>query len=164
MKRLQLRAAAQARAAVALATQVRAAKTTGSLSILKAARMGPPSCYLARMPHIRVELSGNVARPGRLKPFLSVLAHALAQFETIEPKAVKAYLNVREHFAMNPEGPPGFAHLEVSLMRGRQLELRRRIAEEMRRLVAEEFDEKVAAGEIAITVEIREMDPETYLR
>ena len=116
------------------------------------------------MPHIRVELSGNVARPGRLKPFLAALAERLGEFESIESSAVKAYLSVREHFAMNSEGPPGFAHLEVSLMRGRPLELKRQIAEEMRKMVAEEFEEKVAHNEIAIAVEIREMDPETYLR
>lgn len=116
------------------------------------------------MPHIRVELSANVARPGRLKPFLTDLAKVLGDFESVEPGAVKAYLNVREHFAMNPEGPPGFAHLEVSLMRGRSLELRRMIAEAMRMMVAAEFEEKVANAEIAITVEIREMDPDTYLR
>jgi 5-carboxymethyl-2-hydroxymuconate isomerase len=116
------------------------------------------------MPHIRVELSANVARPGRLKPFLADLAKRLGEYESIEPAAVKAYLSVREHFAMNPEGPAGFAHVEVSLLRGRALELRKNIATEMQRLVAAEFEEKVAHGEIAITVEIREMDPETYLR
>ena len=76
------------------------------------------------MPHIRVELSANIARPGRLKPFLSELALSLASFETIEPKAVKAHVNVHEHFALLPEAPAGFAHIEVCLMRGRSLELR----------------------------------------
>jgi 5-carboxymethyl-2-hydroxymuconate isomerase len=82
----------------------------------------------------------------------------------VEPRAVKAYLNVREHFAMNPEGPTGFAHLEVSLLRGRPLELRQQIAEVMRQLVTQEFEEKVAHGEVAVTIEIREMDSDTYLR
>jgi 5-carboxymethyl-2-hydroxymuconate isomerase len=116
------------------------------------------------VPHIRVEISANMARPGRLKPFLTDLATLLASFETVEPKAVKAYANVREHFALLPEGPAGFAHLEVSLMRGRPLELRKAISEAMRARVLDEFEEKVAQGEIAITVEIREMDPDTYLR
>jgi 5-carboxymethyl-2-hydroxymuconate isomerase len=116
------------------------------------------------MPHIRVELSANVARPGRLKPFLAELARKLGEFESVEPRAVKAYLNVREHFAMNPEGPAGFAHLEVSLLRGRPLELRQQISEVMRQLVTQEFEEKVAQGEIAVTIEIREMDSDTYLR
>ena len=95
---------------------------------------------------------------------MTELAAKLASFETVEPRAVKAYLNVREHFAILPEGPAGFAHLEVSLMRGRPLELRRQIAEGMRQKLAEEFAEKLSQGEIAITVEIREMDSETYLR
>ena len=105
-----------------------------------------------------------MARPGRLKPFLGELATLLASFETVEPRAVKAYANVREHFALLPEGPAGFAHVEVSLMRGRSLELRKAIADAMRARVLDEFEEKVAQGEIAITVEIREMDPDTYLR
>jgi 5-carboxymethyl-2-hydroxymuconate isomerase len=105
-----------------------------------------------------------MARPGRLKPFLGELATLLASFETVEPRAVKAYANVREHFALLPEGPAGFAHLEVSLMRGRPLELRKVIADAMRARVLDEFEEKVTQGEIAITVEIREMDPDTYLR
>jgi 5-carboxymethyl-2-hydroxymuconate isomerase len=116
------------------------------------------------MPHIRVELSGSVARPGRFKPFLIDLAQALGEFESIDSAAVKAYLHVSEHFAMNPEGPPGFAHVEVSIMRGRPLDLRLAIAERMRQMIAVEFDEKVAHSEIAITVEIREMDPDTYLK
>lgn len=116
------------------------------------------------MPHIRVELSANIARPGRIKAFLTELVDALGRAESIQPTAIKAHLNVREHFAMHPEGPAGFAHVEVSLLRGRPVELRLQIAQEMRRRVAEEFAEKVAQGELAITVEIREMDTETYLR
>ncbi len=116
------------------------------------------------MPHIRVELSANIARPGRIKAFLAELVNALASAESIQPTTIKVYLNVREHFAMHPEGPAGFAHVEVSLLRGRAVALRQHIAEEMRRRVAEEFAEKVAQGELAITVEIREMDAETYLR
>ncbi len=116
------------------------------------------------MPHISVEISGNVARPGRLKPLLAELAERLGQTESIEEDAVKAYLSVREHFATNPSGPPGFAHVEVALMKGRPLELRQQIAESMREIIAAEFVEKIGHNEIAITVEIREMDPDTYLR
>jgi 5-carboxymethyl-2-hydroxymuconate isomerase len=54
--------------------------------------------------------------------------------------------------------------LEVSLLRGRPLELRQQISEVMRQLVTQEFEEKVAQGEIAVTIEIREMDSDTYLR
>jgi 5-carboxymethyl-2-hydroxymuconate isomerase len=82
----------------------------------------------------------------------------------VEPAAIKAYLNVREYYAMHPEGPAGFAHVEVALLRGRPLELRQQIAREMRRRISEEFAEKVAQNELSVTVEIREMDAETYLR
>jgi 5-carboxymethyl-2-hydroxymuconate isomerase len=116
------------------------------------------------MPHIKVDVSANAARPGRIKPFLSDLAARLADFESIESGAVKAYLNVREHFAMNPDGRPAFIHVEVALMRGRNLELRSQIADAMREIVIAEFAEKVSHDGIAITVEIREMDAETYRR
>jgi len=116
------------------------------------------------MPHIKVDISANAARPGRLKPFLAELAARLAEFESIESRAVKAYLNVREHFAVNPDGRHAFAHVEVALMKGRSSELRSQIADAMQAVVATEFAEKVGHNEISITVEVREMDPDTYRR
>ena len=116
------------------------------------------------MPHIKVDLSASVARPGRLKPFLADLANALSMFDTIEAPAVKAYLTVNDHFATTPEGLPGFAHVEVALMRGRPLELRQQMAAAMRAILESEFEEKVSNGEISLTVEVREVDPDTYLR
>ncbi len=116
------------------------------------------------MPHIKVDVSANAARPGRIKPLLADLAARLAEFDSIESKAVKAYLNVREHFAMNADGRPAFAHVEVALMKGRSAELRSQIADAMREIIVAEFAEKVSHDEISITVEIREMDAETYRR
>ena len=116
------------------------------------------------MPHIKVNLSASVARPGRFKPFLAELANTLGSFESIEPAAVKAYLVVNDHFATTAEGPPGFAHIEVSLMRGRPLEMRQQIGAALRSILEAEFEEKVAHGEISLTVEVREMDPETYIK
>jgi 5-carboxymethyl-2-hydroxymuconate isomerase len=116
------------------------------------------------MPHIKVSLSANVARPGRLKPLLADLASNLGQAATVDCSAVKAYLIIHEHFALNPEGPPGFAHVEVALLQGRPVELKTEIAKSMRDILVREFSEKFENGELAITVEIREMDPDTYLK
>ena len=116
------------------------------------------------MPHLKVALSSTAARPGRLKPLLSELAAVLGSAESIDPATVKAYVSIHENFAMNPEGPPAFAHLEIALLKGRSLELRQSIAQTLRTILATEFSEKVANEEISITVEVREMDPDTYLK
>jgi len=116
------------------------------------------------MPHIKVDVSANAARPGRLKPFLADLAARLSEFDSIESRAVKAYLNVREHFAVNADGRPAFVHAEIALLKGRSPELRSKIADAMCEIIAAEFAEKVSHDEISITVEVREMDDETYRR
>lgn len=95
---------------------------------------------------------------------MAQLAERLAQFDSIESSAVKAYLRVCEHYSANLYGKPAFAHVEIALLTGRSAWLRSQMADALRKIIAEEFSDEVERDEIAITVEVREMDEDTYRR
>ena len=49
-----------------------------------------------------------------------------------------------------------------SLLKGREVALRKRIADAMFEVVRKEFSISYASGELAVTLEVREMDAQTY--
>jgi 5-carboxymethyl-2-hydroxymuconate isomerase len=114
------------------------------------------------MPHIRLTVSRNAATSSDFSWLLPTLVELLCRFETIDPTAVKAYADVREHWAMGVGAPAGFVHCEVSLLTGRSQELRSRISEAFVVELERWFHTLVVTREVGVGVEVREMDAATY--
>lgn len=114
------------------------------------------------MPHIKVDLSENIADRDMLQPLLQRLAQRLGEFEDVESGAVKAYLSIRDAYAANDDGKPSFGHVEVALLPGRSTWIRSKIAAAMHEIMADVFSEPWSNGTMALTVEVREMDFDTY--
>ena len=93
---------------------------------------------------------------------LAALVETLAGFATIDPKAIKAYHTLRPVWVMGQGGPSGFVHCTVSVLTGRDLTLRQQIAAEMVRVIRLAYVASVTECEAAVTLELREMDRETY--
>lgn len=118
----------------------------------------------AHMPHIHLETTPNVLENKNVERILSALVDQLSEFDTIDAKSIKAYYTLREVFQVGAGAKPGFIHCTVQILTGRTDELRRQIAEAMFQHLEVRFQESVAKGIAAITLELREMDRETYMR
>ncbi len=116
------------------------------------------------MPHLILETTADLPENAHVPDILEALATELATYKTVASDSIKAYHTLRSVWHMGSGGPPGFAHLTVSILSGRPLDLRRRIAEGMSRVLHEHLTESLEAGEVSVTVEVREMDRETYIK
>lgn len=108
------------------------------------------------MPHLQVEYGP----PGAVQvetPLLTDLVAELCRHETVDPKAVKAYVRPTEG-AVFGEGHPGaFVHVTACLLAGRPEELRCQIADGLLAVLQSRF-----GPEVGLTCEVREMDRATY--
>jgi 5-carboxymethyl-2-hydroxymuconate isomerase len=114
------------------------------------------------MPHIHLETTADLPENANIPDILEALAGKLSEFETIDSKSVKAYHLLRPNWCMGEGAPPGFAHCSVAILSGRSVELRSRIADAMFDLLKEHMAMSLSNNEVAITLEVREMERETY--
>lgn len=116
------------------------------------------------MPHIILETTADLPENADLPDILEALIATLAAQETISPAAIKAYHGLRSNWAMGEGAPAGFAHCTVEILSGRPLELRQKIAQETFATLKSHFAASLEAGEVSLTLEVREMERETYLK
>lgn len=116
------------------------------------------------MPHLILETTADLPENAHIPDILEALSNELATYKTVASDSIKAYHTLRSVWYMGTGAPPGFAHLTVAILSGRPLDLRRRIGEGMSRILHEQLTESLEAGEVSITVEVREMDRDTYIK
>ena len=116
------------------------------------------------MPHIHLETTADLPENADVPDILDALAATLSAQESVKPETVKAYHTLRSHWAVGTGAPEGFAHCTLGLLSGRPVELRRTIAEAAMATLREAFAASLEAGEVSLTLEVREMDAATYLR
>lgn len=114
------------------------------------------------MPHIILETTADLPENAQVPDILEALTEELSSYETVTPSAIKAYHTLRSNWCMGAGGPPGFAHVTVAIMTGRPLELRKKIADGMWKVLREQFAESLGNEEVSLTLEVREMDADTY--
>ena len=114
------------------------------------------------MPHIRVETTADLPENGNIPDILEALVERLCSFDSVDPKAVKAYHHLRANWSMGAGAPPGFAHCEVSILEGRAPDLRKKIADGMYEEFRSHFDMSLENKEVGITLELREMAKDGY--
>jgi 5-carboxymethyl-2-hydroxymuconate isomerase len=116
------------------------------------------------MPHIHLLTSSDLVENVDVPDILASLVEELSAQESVDPASVKAYHSLHHTWAMGAGAQHGFVHCSVSLLRGRTPDLRRRIAEAMYARLRECFGSTVESGEASVTLELREMDSETYMK
>lgn len=114
------------------------------------------------MPHIVLETTADLFENANIPDILEALVVRLSGFDTIDPKAIKAYHTLRSNWQMGAGAPPGFAHCAVGMVAGRPTSLRQEIARGMYAELRSQFQFSLEAGEVSLTLELREFDPETY--
>jgi 5-carboxymethyl-2-hydroxymuconate isomerase len=116
------------------------------------------------MPHIHLETTSDLPENSNIPDILEALALELSRHETIKSESIKAYHSLRSNWAVGSGHPAGFGHCTVSILAGRPTRLKKEIAGALGEVLKHWFAESIEAGEVGLTLEIREMDPETYLR
>lgn len=116
------------------------------------------------MPHIHLQTTANLGGSEAIPTVLASLVELLSGFETIQPEAIKAYHTLREAWHMGAGAKPGFINCEVALLTGRSMPLRQSIGIAFEKRLKEFYAPAIEADLAKITVEVREMDAETYRR
>ncbi len=114
------------------------------------------------MPHIILETTADLPENSGIPDILDALVAKLASFEAINSKAIKGYHTLRSVWSMGEGGPPGFAHCTVRILSGRPVELRKKISAGMFEELRKHFKESLDLDEVGLTLELQEMDSETY--
>ncbi len=114
------------------------------------------------MPHIHLETTADLPENADVPDILDALTACFSNFESISSASIMAYHSLRSVWTMGEGSPPGFAHCTVAILSGRSESLRREIADGMYHVLTDCFPQSREAGEISITLELREMDPATY--
>lgn len=115
------------------------------------------------VPHIHLETTADLPENADVPDILVALVETLAAQETVAPASIKAYHSLRSNWAMGAGAPEGMAHCTVSILTGRPAELRRKIAEAAMETLKAHFAASLEAREVSLTLELREMERETYL-
>ena len=116
------------------------------------------------MPHVRLETTSDLEENDKLPDILEALTSALASHESMTSKAIKSYHTLRSVWCVGEGASPGFAHCEVAILSGRTLELRQSIASSLMAVMRDQFSESLSSGVVSVTLELREMDAQTYQR
>ncbi len=116
------------------------------------------------MPHLKLDATRNVLELDEVPQILGELVVELCRHETMDAASVKAYFREHSVWAMGEGARRGFVHLEVALLDGRPVELKRAIAEGIRGVIERCFARSLAAGLVGVTIEVRDMDRATYVK
>lgn len=114
------------------------------------------------MPHIHLMTSANLVENVDVPDILRSLVDALCKQDTVNPASVKAYHSLFNTWEMGEGAAQGFAHCQVSILTGRSKELKCSISDAMWAAMKQAFSESATHGDANITLEVREMDAETY--
>ena len=117
---------------------------------------------VTHMPHIHLETTADLPENANIPDILEALVEKLCEFETIDPASVNAYHLLRSNWHMGKGAPAGFAHCTVAIVTGRPPELRKGIADGMYAELRRHFSMSLEDREVGITLELREMEKETY--
>ncbi len=114
------------------------------------------------MPHIHLETTADLVENAHIPDILDALITTLSLQESVGAAAIKASHSLRPVWAVSAGSPEGFAHCTVCILTGRPVELRRRMADNLYSVLRDSFSESSERGEASISLELREMDRETY--
>ena len=115
------------------------------------------------MPHLLVEHSNNLPVPLDHGALLAALHAKLEEFQLFKPEDIKSRIVAHDRFRVGSGDPSQvFVHLTLSIMAGRDLETRKRLAAELVEVTVRGLGAKWTARRCDVTAEVREMERESY--
>jgi 5-carboxymethyl-2-hydroxymuconate isomerase len=117
------------------------------------------------MPHLTLEYSNNLPAPVDFDTLFARLHATLAEIGPFPLALIKSRAVPHDVFRVAAGAPESvFVHLTVAILTGRDVEQRRRIGERLLELLREAFASAWAERPCDLTVDIREMPRETYVK
>jgi 5-carboxymethyl-2-hydroxymuconate isomerase len=115
------------------------------------------------MPHLTLEYSANLAETPETKTLFAELHAALVEFQPIKLADIKSRAIRCENYHIGAGSPESvFIHLTVKILAGRSIEERRKMSQRMLGLLEKLFAQSLANQPCDITVDICEMERNTY--
>ena len=112
------------------------------------------------MPHVKLEYTENVQWKNPIQDIFPELQTVLIQYARVKPENCKSRATELKYFYCTGNSRHGgFIHLEISLLSGRDAEVKTKIGKECRQII-QSFIENIA--EIQVSVELRDMDRNGY--
>jgi len=112
------------------------------------------------MPHIVVEYTDQASSD--IPKLLDVLHHALAAQETVDINAIKTRaIPVQDCLVGDGQKPNEFIHITLRLFFGRDEALRTKIAKTLHHKASEVLSPQ---SDVALSLEVVEMNPKTYVK
>jgi 5-carboxymethyl-2-hydroxymuconate isomerase len=116
------------------------------------------------MPHIHLETTADLPANADVPDILDELVASLSSMESVDSRTVRAYHSLRSNWSMGNGAPAGFAHITVSILAGRTPEWRAAASKAMMQVLRKHLAASLEAKEVLATVEVRDMERDSYLR
>ena len=116
------------------------------------------------MPHLTLEHSRNLPAAVDVYAVLRRLHEAVCASGLFRPADVKSRAVAHGAFHVGETPDAAFVHVEVAILSGRDAEVRKALGERLLAVLREELAVPLADVPRALTVEVREMDRDTYAK
>ena len=117
------------------------------------------------MPHFVLEYSDNILEEVDLKDLFKKLHTLLVDVGPFNLSDIKSRaIRHKEFHVANGQKSNAFVHLTLSIFKGRDLSIRQAVAEKILSFLKGEFARSFEKLNCSYTVEIREMEKETYFK
>ncbi len=117
------------------------------------------------MPHFVLEYSDNILEEVDFEDFFKKLHTLLVEVGPFNLSDIKSRAIRHQEFCVaNGQESNAFVHLTLSIFKGRDLGIRQAVGEKMLAFLKGEFARSFETLNCSLTVEVREMEKETYFK
>jgi len=115
------------------------------------------------MPHFKLEYSTNVTEEPDPKEFFARVHKLLAELGPFSIDSMKSrIIPCPNYFVSDGKKDQAFVHLELAILPGRDAEVKKRVSRELLAMLKNAFPITAAEKICSFTVEIRELDGDSY--
>ena len=117
------------------------------------------------MPHFVLEYSDNILEEVDFKDFFERLHTLLVENGPFNLSAIKSRAIRHQHFSVaNGKESNAFVHLTLSIFKGRDLSIRQAVGEKILSFLKAEFARSFEKLNCSYTLEIEEIEKDTYFK
>ncbi len=117
------------------------------------------------MPHITIEHSSNVKLTRAAEEVLKDLHEILAAQPSVDMTAIKSRIITHNVYRVSDgAGANNFVHLRLDVLTGRDIALRQQMGEVLLKILVAAFEPITHGDKINYSLEVREMERETYFK
>ena len=118
---------------------------------------------MTNLLQLSFEYSDNILEQSDVDDLFKRLHELLIQHGPFKLSAIKSrVIRHQEYFVADGNNSNGFIHLTLSILKGRDLKLRQELGKSILSFLKEEFSHSHAKLKCSITVDIHELNTDTY--